>query len=468
MRRPGARLGFALGLTTTAVAGCSWMSRPSAKQAAKDRVELEAADKLQSALTQFNDFFQASVRQAADEIEQSNATRQQRKAAILWKTSMADECRSTAFEASPAAGLVDTWTLCVRMLNYFESGDGKNLFGPGQPIALEAARKCERRIAEIASSVVPTTKLPAMRADIDEFARQAPITGVFAKQTAAPLSTNAAGIKVLDFLVGIPLAPIRAVGSIQQSGQSLSDIKNTAERFTDVVEDLPASARWQLQLLGISLEESPRFGEVLDDLKTFTASTSRLVGVADEMPVKLRTEGEQLLNSIEARQPAIRATLAEARETTAALNAAIQRSDEVAAKIERTVAEGKLAASAWESTARAVSTTVNDIAAIPSKWDSGADNRPADEPSRPFNINDYTRSADAIERAAVQTRSLLGEVQKVSLSKPLMEQISSVDGNLRSAIDHAAWRAVQLIMLIFGLIVFYRWKLARLFAPPSA
>ncbi len=462
MSGAAARLYLCFGLATL-LTGCSWMERTSTRQAAKDRVQIEAADKLQSELTHFNDFFQTTVRQGADEIEQSNATRQQRKAALLWKTKMADECRSTAFEDSPAAGLVDTWTLCVRMLNYFESGDGKDLFGPAQPIAIDAARKCERRIAEIASSVVPSAKLPAMRADIDQYARQAPITGVFTKQAAAPISSDAAGAKVLDFLVGIPLAPIRAVGSIQQSGQSLSDIKNTAERFTDVVEDLPASTRWQLQLLGISLEESPRFGDVMSDLKTFTKSTERLVGVADEMPTKIRKQGEELLNAIDARQPALRATLAEARATTAALNESLRHADEVASKIERTVADGKAAAGAWESTARAVSITVNDIAAIPSKWNDGSERRPTSgEPSRPFDINDYTRSADAIERAAIQTRNVLDDVQKVALSKPLMEQFALVDGNLRAAIDHAAWRAMQLVMLIFALIVAYRWKVARM------
>jgi hypothetical protein len=459
-------MGFALLALTGA--GCSWMSQPSARQAAKERVEIEAVDKLQASLTQFNDFFQTTVRQAADEIEQSASTRNQRKAALLWKTTMADECRSTAFAASPAAGLVDTWTLCVRMLNYFETGDGKNMFGPGQSTAVEAARKCEERIAQIASSVVPAAKLPAMRADIDQYARQAPITGVFSKQTAAPISTDAAGAKVLDFLVGIPLAPIRAVGSIQQSGQSLSDIKNTAERFTDVVEDLPASARWQLQLLGISLEESPRFGEIMKDLRTFTSSTERLVTVADEMPAKIRREGEGLFDSIDAHQPAIRATLAEARETTAALNEALRKADEISSRIERTIADGKAAAGAWESTARAVSITVNDIAAIPSKWNEGDEKRPvASEPSRPFDINDYTRSADAIERAAIRTREVLAEVQRVSLSKPLMEQFSTVDGNLRAAIDHLAWRATQLVMLIFGLIVAYRWKIAGWIGPRS-
>jgi len=464
------RLLASCGLLAQSCAGCSWLGeRASARQAAQERVQVEAADKLQSALSQFNDFFQSTVRQAADEIEQSAATRQQRKAALLWKTTLPDECRNTAFAASPAAGLVDTWTLCVRMLNYFETGDGKEVFGRSQPKAIDAARKCEERIAQIASSVVPESRLPSMRADIDQYARQSPMTGLFAKQSVAPLSSDAAGAKVLDFLVGIPLAPIRAVGSIQQSGQSLSDLKNTAERFTDVVEDLPASARWQLQLLGISLEESPRFSDIMDDLKTFTSSTQRLVTVADEMPGKLRREGDGLLKSIEAGQPALRATLVEARETTAALNDALRRADEVATRIERTVADGKAAAGAWESTARAVSVTVNDIAAIPSKWNGADDRRPASsEPSRPFDINDYTRSADAIERAAIQTKAVLDEVQRLSLSQPLMEQFSTMDGNVRAAIDHVAWRATQLVMLIFALVVVYRWKIAGLISPRNA
>jgi len=501
MRWSGRWLGwFAAALVSVWSPGCASVQlQRTARQEAEQSVEQAKVTRLANELAQFTDFFQAKVDGAASEIERKAAAREQRKAALLWKVRMSSEVRGATFNDNPAAGLADTWTLCVRMANYLDNGDGKDLFGPLQPTAQAAAHTVNVRIQEIAAGVVPDEKLAAMRATIDDYAREHPITGVFEQQTAQPIS-SAPGNKVLGLLVGLPLAPIRAVGTIAAGGQTISDIKQVASRFTDVVEDLPASVRWQLQLLGIDLAESRTAGDFREGLAGARDDLRRAISTAEKLPAEIRSQGERLMADVEAKQPALQATLKEARETTAALNEALRQAREVSERIDRTVAEGTAAAKAWQETAVAVSATVKEIGGLPAAWKGGrggaatpgASPEPvravasvAREPgvaagatvavqldpptdARPFDINDWTRSAEAIERAAGSTRALLTDVEKMGMPKTVFAQIDTIDSQARGLVDHIAWRSAELAVLVFGLVVVYRWKIVRLIGPRGA
>ncbi len=454
--------------------GCTFIEqRKTARQEAKSTIEQERVARIQAELGQFNDFFQTTIDEAATKIERRAPEREQRKAALLWKVRMSSLIRGAAFKDDPAAGLVDTWAVCVRMVNYFEIGDGKSLFGAQQGIAQDAARIVEERIQAIAAEVVPTSRLAEMRASIDTYAREHPITGVFEQQTVEPISTASAGAKALGFLVGLPLLPIKAVGTLATGGSTFSDIKQVANRFTDVVEDLPASVRWQIQLLGIDLAESHTAGDFKEGFREVQQDLRRTLTTAEKLPTDIRQQGEALLDRLESGQPALQATLKEARETTAALNAVLKDARDVSDRIERTVVEGTAAAKAWQQTAAAVSGTVKDIGDLPKAWktDDAPSAAPAatpSPPSRPFDINDWTKSAEAIDRAAGSTRALLADVEKVGVPKEVFRQLGEIDSQARALVDHIAIRAAQLVGLIFVLVIVYRWKISRLIAPRGA
>jgi len=471
MMRQGGWLGI---VAVVWAGGCTFIEqRKTARQEAKSTIEHEKVARIQAELGQFNDFFQTTIDEAATKIERRVPEREQRKAALLWKVRMSSLIRGATFNDDPAAGLVDTWAVCVRMVNYFEIGDGKSLFGAQQRIAQDAARTIEERMQAIAAEVVPANRLPEMRASIDVYAREHPITGVFEQQTAEPISTASAGAKALGFLVGLPLLPIKAVGTLATGGSTFSDIKQVASRFTDVVEDLPASVRWQIQLLGIDLAESHTAGDFKEGFREVQQDLRRTLTTAEKLPTDIRQQGEALLDRLESGQPALQATLKEARETTAALNAVLKDARDVSDRVERTVVEGTAAAKAWQQTAAAVSGTVKDIGDLPKAWktDDATSAAPAAAPSapgRPFDINDWTKSAEAIDRAAGSTRALLADVEKVGVPKDVFRQLGEIDSQARALVDHIAWRSVQVVLLIFGLVIVYRWKISRLIGPRGA
>ena len=69
--------------------------------------------------------------------------------------------------------------------------------------------------------------------------------------------------------------------------------------------------------------------------------------------------------------------------------------------------------------------------------------------SRPFDIQDYERTALEINRAAEQLRGLVSETQAAS-------------GDVtRRIVDHLAWRAFQLVIAFFALLFVYRRIEAR-------
>ena len=78
-------------------------------------------------------------------------------------------------------------------------------------------------------------------------------------------------------------------------------------------------------------------------------------------------------------------------------------------------------------------------------------------PGKPFDIDDYTRAADAIHGSATEVRGLLGDLESGKL-EPTM---AALETSAESAIDHAAGEAGKLVdqlpsralLLLGGLLV---------------
>jgi hypothetical protein len=130
---------------------------------------------------------------------------------------------------------------------------------------------------------------------------------------------------------------------------------------------------------------------------------------------------------------AARAALGEASGTAKSF-------EPVAAALERTSEQLRQAGVAWTEMVSAVRGPADEAAK-----DKG-------EP-RPFDIQDYARTAVEINQAAAQLRGLVAETQAAS-------------GELtRRIVDHLAWRVFELVVAFFGVLFVYRrvdgWFSAR-------
>ena len=79
--------------------------------------------------------------------------------------------------------------------------------------------------------------------------------------------------------------------------------------------------------------------------------------------------------------------------------------------------------------------------------------RDGEPPGRPFDVREWQSAAAQIGTSAGELRALAVEINTLTAGT-----------KLEAAVDHAAWRAAQLVALFFALLVGYRllaWRLAR-------
>jgi hypothetical protein len=169
-------------------------------------------------------------------------------------------------------------------------------------------------------------------------------------------------------------------------------------------------------------EESQMTQKILKSLEEFSQSSARLVEVLNAMPQQMRTELTTALNETGQAQANL--------QTTA-----------------KTSAEAAIA----------IKDASDSIQKLVSMFQS---NKPRDVNAPPsFGMRDFDtmllnagQTADKIAGAAAQLQQASGAESKIELQK-----------QLRSLIDHIAWRLFQLCLTIFVMFMMYRYA-AKKFA----
>lgn len=473
------RPGVLLAAVLLGLPGCvqPHLAKPQLSQAASTQVSKED---LRNALDQYDEFFEATIKQATTQIDEGMPDPNTRKAALLWKVRMIPANDAALKEADAIKAFLECWTLAVRMTQYFEKGDGRGLFGERQRIATEAARKIEADIEHVGTTFLPADRLDKAREDVQTFAAAHPMRDMFSETVVrAPVAKDNEPNPFASIL-NVPLAPFRVAEGIDQGAGAIRGFSNVADRFTDIVQELPESIRWQLQLLLLDLGQNDVVLSLLASMAEFSSSTSRLANTAEKMPEELRQQASKLLADIDAKQAGIQATLDRADKTAATVERALSRVDVVAASIDRTGLSVAEAGRAWEATARQIGQTVDDIrnegdagTSAPATTPTAGAAPATTAPAGAFDINDYRTTADAMTVTATELRALAVEVRGILDSQRLSDQIHDVDGRVLGAVgqtakqardlsDHIAWRAVQLIVLVFVLLIAYRFLASRL------
>lgn len=482
--------------------GCMNATRSTGRAELAQDVAVQAQSDLREKIESFIEYFQSTLEEAAANIERSSPAKEHRKAAALWRVRMIEECRATANQDDAREVLVDVWTLCDRMHEYLTTGEGKSIFGASQPVAVACSESINAALEPIVQQFVPEASLASMREKIRAYGHANPIRGQFSVAPTERLSDTPEMEKGLGELFALPLAPLTALGAIGKTPESVRDVSKSVYRFSDVLEDLPASARWQLQLLAMNLEESPTVTTSVESVKKVSESseeiahgTTRFVQVVDEMPQKVRKEAEVLLKSVDESQPRIQTTLEQAQKTAATVR-------ETVAGVDSTVVDVRESAVALEQAANAVTVTAREIlkfipsdmkdesgqlvgndaggqetAITPNRVASVADVHDADEPGstdrdKSFSFQAVTESANSLGETTDKLRQLLGDVRTMLDDGSLSKETAALDTQMRGTVDfsalrlegvvdHAAKRLAQLLVMTFVLGVIYRLAASR-------
>ena len=403
---------------------------------------------LHTDLAQFASHFFSIVTAAADQIASESDSRDVRRNTVFWKLRMIPLARQAAFNDDPHAGYISIRVLTTQMLRYLTAGDGKDIFGKQQPLAVEAAKQLENDAERIGEKFLNPEQIKRLDQLVDQYAEAHPIRGVFSPEAIQIALNNAQNSPSFLWIIDIPMTPFNAVKGVQATALAIHEFDETAQHFNDIVAQLPQVIRWQLELLLYDIEERDTITQGLAAFETIAASSTRLTEIAEKLPEQTREQAALLLEQVDGQLEGVRATLTQVDQS-------MQQAQTLAKTYEDLTAQAQELGSTVER-------IVTDLRAIQEASDSAS----SDEGG--FDIREYQQAAPAIESAAAEISQMLAEIRALTeSSEQTSRAVDAAEQGGRSLINLAAWRGLQLIAVFFVLLLIYRVIANRLDAKSS-
>lgn len=390
---------------------------------------------LREQLDKFAEYFKARLRQMSSDLYDRVPSKRTEKTTLQMRARMVQGLNVMLDQEDSVIAFIETWALCSRFRAYLEEGEGASLYGDGQKIAVSYARQIEAEIEQIGRVFLKEDVFETARKNINEFANANPIKGAFTGVTIFATEAQKGQTNPFMSVIKIPMTPFRAIEGVDRTASAVNRFTDTAERFSDIVSELPESSRWQLQLLLYDLEETDMTKSFLASIAQFSESSGRLSKSVEELPKQLREELSQFIEDTDEKQENLRKTLEQAEKTTLAITSTLQQLDKTSGSLGIVAKDVTQTTQAWESAAKTTGDVIqelNKMKAPPGKTQS-------------FDINEYRLAAEQTSQAANDIEKLLSSIDGLLISQ-----------NYNRAINALTWRAIGLILFVFAIVVLYR------------
>jgi hypothetical protein len=360
------------------------------------------AEDLGTDLAAYATRFGAVVGSTADDIHDQTSSRVVRKRALIWRLQMPPLVEEVAYGTTPQSSYIATVLVAVAQQRYLTEGDGRDLFGEQQKLAIDAANQLVEDVLAIGDRFLTQKQVAEVAERTREFADKYPIQGRDFSVQRIPRAVAANEARQsLAWLVSLPLAPFSALKGVDSGADAIRDFNRTAQQFTEVVKRLPERIRGQLELFTYDLEDRETVERSVDALDRAASSAERAAATFDRLPDELR-----------------------------------HTFDESQARIE---AVGKVVAQA-QAVAQPLADTATQLEQASAHWLAVLGPKdPTPKPGeRPFDVRDWQAAAQSIGSAAGELRGLADDLHT-------LQGTNALD----AAVDRAFWRGVVLIGLLF-------------------
>jgi hypothetical protein len=394
------------------LAGCSSGPEPDPLAAAERR-----QSPLRAQLTFFIEGESARIENFSASVVARAEEPEVRRAAQLWKMTIIPELRKSLLRADDQAVLLHLWAANAQLQHYFTEGQGAVVLGEHAQEGLELFRELSGRVESLAERELGPERFAAARTLVEKYTKGHPLE-------VDPLQAAAKDPELDELLrdsLGKPLdvvmEPLRAINP----GKSLDETAQAVREFGIVVDDMrrevvrmPEQVRWQTELLMLDLDESRTRAAAQASLTALSESAQDISRTAQALPADIEQRVSRLLEELEARQGELRTTLDSVRGT---------------------LEDGTATAHALTETAQAIDAALVTFAALTA--DMKGPPRPADEPApppgRPFDITEYTRTAEALTASLVELNLALERVRELSSPESSAHLTGLVDTSVAAA-----------------------------------
>jgi hypothetical protein len=232
------------------------------------------------------------IQEAANRIIAETDDPEVRRNALLWKMNAIPAFQKAAFHYDPLVAMVDVRVLTGQMIEFFEDGAGKEVFGDWQPLARKAMETIEVDGRSMAAGFADGKTSRELRPHLEAWVREHPIESLrFNRVSVTPLLAE--------------LTETRGRGAGAVMGSLDEGIGDLSDRMKIYADTMPNQARWQAELLIDDLLRSGQLDELLDDfgrLGELTGTLEELTGPLGELalqaPELLERERQILLEAM--------------------------------------------------------------------------------------------------------------------------------------------------------------------------
>jgi hypothetical protein len=341
------------------------------------------------------------------------------------------------------------------LTNFYETGEGSTAYGEHQDTVIGYATRYKAELERIGRTFLKEEEFLEAQKEIRRFAGQNPIRQTFSNLLVFVTETRPGQPMPFSNVVAIPLAPFTAMQGVDRTAAAIHGVRGSMDRFTDVVDGLPESAKWQLMLLLMDAEDTNIVKTLMAAVTTLSESSGELVKTTRQLPETFREQVSVLVEDIDKRQENLQTTLDKTEQTATAIEKSLVTATATIEAARRTAQTLNETASEWESAAG----TTGELIRMVDQWRGS---KPERDPNAPTTAENYRATAEGAAEAAGDFQVLLAEARDLLESGVLAAHLQDVESGAGELVDRIFWRLIQLVVVIAVVVVVCRLVLLRL------
>jgi len=275
--------------------------------------------------------------------------------------------------------------------------------------------RLEKEIWSVGGEVYNGAELAALRERVGRWWDEVPEKSFLGVVRVGHLPTNGGA----ELAKGL-FAPLN------EANRQIEESRLLGERFLFLAERLPTIAVWQAEAAASRAVATPESRSALQSLTLMATTMERLAQGVDSLPMLMDSQRVAFLSAFDAREETMSGLLSETRGVVRDAAPLLESGERLAGLANETTA----------SLSRTLEATERLIATL----------RDANAPGGAMSLD--------VENYAEVIADFRGATEALSAA---LERANGLAESPQALIDHAAWRAAQLMMLLFALIVMYRF-----------
>lgn len=408
-------------------------SKDTALHATKPQMTQE---ELQAAVISYANRFIAIVGQAAFRFEEELPTPEARLRAAERKVYSLSAVAEIAAGPNPGAALLDLVVIATLNRMVWEDYWRPQVFGMPATTIVDAFKKMENDAWHLASQVMTPQQLEELKDLILDWYADNP--GQYAVDYIRFSDFGDIGkkpsLKEIQKPGGL-LAPI------QEATQAADEIRMTSERAMFLATKMQLIAGFQVELIYKQLVMQPELVNVLDNITRFRETGERFDTLFEKLPEEIAGEREALVKAFDVRESKIRGIMGEVQTT-------LDRMDRSFANLQKTTVEAQRLLTGAEKTGLVFQNLVQSVDQLATKFVS----KESKEPTRPFDIKDYSEILTKMQDTVQQMNELVNNVNQTG-SPMVTNMVDQFNDAADRRVDHFFWRLAQLILSISVLVI---------------